>query len=146
MAAAIGVKTGSVVAGVVGTRRFTYDFWGNTVNLAQRLEETCEPGRINIAGSTLHHVQGLFETEPRGKVAVKHMDALEMYFLDALSRILRPMQRDACPTSASGRRAGWAEPAASRAQLGSRVARSCSPHTGVSQSRCSVSSPRTMRK
>jgi adenylate cyclase len=80
----IGVKTGSVIAGVVGTRRFTYDVWGNTVNLAQRLEETCEPGRINIAGSTLHHVQGLFETEPRGKVAVKHMDALEMYFLDRI--------------------------------------------------------------
>ena len=84
MAAAIGVKTGSVVAGVVGTRRFTYDVWGNTVNLAQRLEESCEPGRINIAGSTLHHVQGLFETEPRGKVALKHMDALEMSFIDRI--------------------------------------------------------------
>ena len=70
---------------MVGTRRFTYGVWGNTVNLAQRLEESCEPGRINISDSTLHHVAALFETEPpRGKVAVKHLDGLEMYFLDRI--------------------------------------------------------------
>jgi adenylate cyclase len=80
----IGIKTGSVVAGVVGTRRFTYDVWGTTVNLAQRLEEACVPGRVNIAGSTLHQVAALFETEPRGRVEVKHMDALDMYFLDRI--------------------------------------------------------------
>lgn len=77
----IGVKSGSLVAGVVGTRRFTYDVWGSTVNVAQRLEETCEPGRVNISGSTLHHVAALFETEPRGMVEVKHRGAVDMYYL-----------------------------------------------------------------
>lgn len=80
----IGIKTGSLVAGVVGTRRLTYDVWGNTVNAAQRLGETCEPDRVNIEGSTYHQVAALFETEPRGRVEVKHMDALDMYFLDRI--------------------------------------------------------------
>ncbi len=80
----IGIKTGSLVAGVVGTRRLTYDVWGNTANVAQRLEEACEPGRINIAGSTFHQVAALFETEPRGRIEVKHMDVVDMYFLDRI--------------------------------------------------------------
>jgi adenylate cyclase len=72
------------VAGVVGTRRLTYDVWGNTANLAQRLQGACEPGRINVAGSTFHQVATLFETEPRGRVEVKHMDAVDMYFLNRI--------------------------------------------------------------
>ncbi len=80
----IGIKTGSLVAGVIGTRRFAYDVWGNTVNLAQRLEETCEPGRVNLSGSTLHQVSGLFETAPRGRIEVKHTSALDMYVLDRI--------------------------------------------------------------
>jgi len=80
----IGIKTGSLVAGIVGTRRLTYDVWGNTVNAAQRLEEACEPGRVNIAGSTFHQVAALFETEPRGRIEVKHGEALDMYFLDRI--------------------------------------------------------------
>ena len=54
------------------------------MNVAQRLQETCEPGRVNIAGSTFHQVAALFETEPRGRVEVKHMEALDMYFLDRI--------------------------------------------------------------
>jgi len=80
----IGINTGPVVAGIVGTRRFTYDVWGNAVNVAQRLEEACEPGRINISASTLHHLSDRFETEPRGAVAVKHLGAVDMYFLNRL--------------------------------------------------------------
>ena len=80
----IGIKSGSLVAGVVGTRRFTYDVWGNAVNAAQRLEETCAPGRVNVAGSTFHQVAALFETEPRGRIEVKHMGPLDMYFLDRI--------------------------------------------------------------
>jgi adenylate cyclase len=80
----IGIKTGSLVAGVVGTRRLTYDVWGNTANAAQRLEEACEPGRVNVAGSTFHQVAALFETEPRGRIEVKHMGAVDMYFLDRI--------------------------------------------------------------
>jgi class 3 adenylate cyclase len=80
----IGIRTGSLVAGIVGTRRLTYDVWGNTANAAQRLQEACEPGRINIAGSTFHQVAALFETEPRGRIEVKHMDSLDMYFLNRI--------------------------------------------------------------
>jgi adenylate cyclase len=80
----IGVNTGSVVAGVVGTRRLTYDIWGNAVNIAQRMEEACEPGRVNISASTLHRVAKLFSHEPRGAVEVKHLGAIDMYFLDRI--------------------------------------------------------------
>ena len=80
----IGISTGSLVAGVVGTRRLAYDVWGNTANLAQRLQGACEPGRINVAGSTFHQVATRFETEPRGRIEVKHMDAIDMYFLNRI--------------------------------------------------------------
>ncbi len=80
----IGISTGSLVAGVVGTRRLTYDVWGNTANLAQRLQGACEPGRINVAGSTFHQAATRFETEPRGRIEVKHMDAIDMYFLNRI--------------------------------------------------------------
>ena len=80
----IGVNSGPVVAGIVGQRRFTYDVWGNAVNVAQRLEEACEPGRVNISASTLHQVSRLFETEARGSVQVKHIGAIDMYFLDRI--------------------------------------------------------------
>lgn len=80
----IGIKTGSLVAGVVGTRRFTYDVFGHAVNAARRLEEACAPGRVNISGSTFHQVAALFEAEPRGRVEVKNMGALDMYYLDRI--------------------------------------------------------------
>jgi class 3 adenylate cyclase len=80
----IGVNSGSVIAGIVGQRRFTYDIWGNAVNITQRLEEACEPGRVNISASTLHHVDRLFHTEPRGTVEVKHIGAVDMYFLNRI--------------------------------------------------------------
>ena len=80
----IGVNSGPLIAGVVGTRRLTYDIWGNAVNVAQRLEEAGEPGRVNISASTLHQVAALFETAPRGTVEVKHMGAIDMYFLERI--------------------------------------------------------------
>jgi class 3 adenylate cyclase len=80
----IGINSGPVVAGLVGTRRFAYDIWGNAVNVAQRMEEACEPGRVNVSASTMHHVARLFETEPRGSVQVKHLGAIDMYFLNRI--------------------------------------------------------------
>lgn len=82
----IGINTGPLIAGVVGKRKFTYDVWGTSVNVAERMEATCDPGAINISASTWHRVQALFETEPRGQVEVKHAGAMEMYFL----RRIRP--------------------------------------------------------
>ncbi|MBM1170952.1 adenylate/guanylate cyclase domain-containing protein [Microvirga arabica] len=80
----IGINSGPVIAGIVGHRRFTYDIWGNAVNVAQRLEEACEPGRVNISASTFHHVSRLFEAEARGSVGVKHIGAIDMYFLNRI--------------------------------------------------------------
>ncbi len=80
----IGINTGPVVAGLVGKRRFTYDIWGDSVNVAQRLEAAAEPGRINIAASTYHYVHRLFDLEPRGAIEVKNKPPLEMYFLNRI--------------------------------------------------------------
>ena len=73
-----------MIAGIVGTSRMTYDVWGTSVNSAARLEQACEPGRINISASTFHHVGELFETEPRGRIEVKNLGAIEMYFLNRI--------------------------------------------------------------
>ena len=80
----IGINSGPAIAGIVGHRRFTYDIWGNAVNVTQRLEEACEPGRVNISASTFHHVSRLFEAEARGSVGVKHIGAIDMYFLNRI--------------------------------------------------------------
>ena len=80
----IGINTGSVMAGVVGTKRYTYDLWGTTVNAAARLEQACEPDRINISASTFHYVGELFETESRGRIEVKNLGEIDMYFLNRI--------------------------------------------------------------
>jgi class 3 adenylate cyclase len=80
----IGVNTGPVVAGIVGRQRFSYEVWGNAVNIAQRLEEACLPGRVNVSASTLDEIAPFFETEPRGSVEVKHLGSIDMYFVNRL--------------------------------------------------------------
>lgn len=80
----IGINTGPVIAGVVGRHKFTYDLWGNTVNVAQRLEAAGTPGRVNISANTWHHVKRLFETEARGTIEVKGKGQMPMYFLGRL--------------------------------------------------------------
>jgi class 3 adenylate cyclase len=80
--ARIGINTGPVIAGVVGKHKFTYDIWGNTVNVAERVEAAGVPGRITISEATWQHIKGRFETEPRGAVEVKHKGLVNMYFLN----------------------------------------------------------------
>ena len=80
----IGINTGPVIAGVVGKHKFTYDIWGNAVNIAQRVEAAGVPGRIGIAESTWQHIKTRFETDARGAVEVKHQGSVNMYYLNRI--------------------------------------------------------------
>lgn len=80
----IGINTGPVIAGVVGKHKFTYDIWGNTVNITQRVEAAGVPGRISIAESTWQHIKTRFETDARGAVEVKHQGSVNMYYLNRI--------------------------------------------------------------
>jgi class 3 adenylate cyclase len=80
----IGIHTGPVVAGVVGSHKFTYDIWGDSVNVAARLEANCEPGRINVSEPVYQHVKSLFDATPRGSVEIKNKAPVAMHFLDRL--------------------------------------------------------------
>ena len=82
--ARIGINTGPVIAGVVGKHKFTYDIWGNTVNITQRVEAAGVPGRISIAESTWQHIKTRFDTEARGAVEVKHQGLVNMNYLNRI--------------------------------------------------------------
>jgi class 3 adenylate cyclase/uncharacterized protein HemY len=78
----IGLHSGSVVAGIVGVKKFAYDIWGDTVNIASRLESSGEAGKINISETTHRRVKEHFHCRPRGKIDVKGKGELEMYFIE----------------------------------------------------------------
>jgi hypothetical protein len=80
----IGIHTGTVVAGVVGQKKLTYDIWGDTVNTASRMESSGEAGKINISGTTYEFVREFFTCEYRGKMPVKYKGELEMYFVEGI--------------------------------------------------------------
>ena len=82
----IGIHTGPVISGVVGSRRMTFDIWGDAVNTAWFMEAFGVAGRINVSETVAGHVQGLFELEPRGPVEAKHERTHEMFFLNGLKR------------------------------------------------------------
>jgi adenylate cyclase len=79
-----GIHSGPIIAGVLGRRRFTYDVWGDAVNVASRLEANGVPGRINVSEAVFHSARPYFEFVGRGELAVKNKAPLPMYFLERL--------------------------------------------------------------
>ncbi len=79
----IGIHTGPVVAGIVGVKKFAYDIWGDTVNIASRMESSGEAGKLNISGSTYQLVKDKFKCVHRGKIQAKNKGELDMYFVDS---------------------------------------------------------------
>jgi class 3 adenylate cyclase len=78
----LGINSGPAVAGVIGTRKFQYDIWGDTVNTASRMESHGEPGRIQISQATHELIADDFATTPRGPIEVKGKGTLNTYWLD----------------------------------------------------------------
>lgn len=84
--ARVGVHIGPVVAGVVGAKKFAYDIWGDTVNVAARFEEACEPGRVNVSENVYDFARYEFEWNYRGKIAAKNKGAMDMYYVTSVKQ------------------------------------------------------------
>lgn len=78
----LGINSGVVVAGIVGIKKYAYDIWGDTVNMAARMEEYSEPGKINISQKTYELVKDHFKCAHRGKIEAKHKGEIDMYFVE----------------------------------------------------------------
>ncbi len=77
----IGVNTGTVVAGVVGKKKFAYDIWGDTVNIASRMESSSEAGCINISENTYELIKDHFNCKYRGEIEVKNKGMMKMFYV-----------------------------------------------------------------
>ena len=81
----IGVNTGPVIAGIVGNKKFAYDIWGDTVNIASRMESSGEAGKVNISVTTYELVKDQFMCIGRGKIQAKYKGEIDMYFVESIT-------------------------------------------------------------
>lgn len=96
----IGVHTGPVIAGLVGSKKYTYDIWGESVNIANRMEASGEVGRVNISESTFLMVREFFDCEYRGKVALKGKEEkMDMYFVNGFKAVFTDNPLKALPNT-----------------------------------------------
>lgn len=114
----IGIHTGPVVAGIVGTKKWQFDIWGDTVNIASRMESMSGKGRINLSETTYQLIKDEFPCEYRGEIEIKNHKKMKMYFLSDWSEasasqassgrlaVLRAGQEDGTPES---REETWGE-------------------------------------
>jgi len=79
----IGIHSGPVIAGIIGRSKFAYDLWGDTVNIASRMESAGEPGKVNVSEATYNLVKDRFTCIPRGKLPIKGKGEFAMYFVEA---------------------------------------------------------------
>ena len=77
----VGIHTGPVVAGIVGTKKWQYDIWGDTVNIASGMEANSLAGKVNISETTNNQVKNVFNTEYRGELEIKNRGSMKMYFV-----------------------------------------------------------------
>lgn len=82
----IGINSGHVIAGVIGTWKYTYDVWGDAVNLASRMESSGEPGKVNISEDTYQIVKDKYDCTFRGEVKAKNKGVVKMYFVEGLKK------------------------------------------------------------
>lgn len=78
----IGIHSGEVVAGIIGTKRLAYDLWGDAVNMASRLESNCAPTQIHISSETLMLLGGRYDVTPRGQVKLRGKGYRETYYVN----------------------------------------------------------------
>lgn len=84
----LGIHTGPVIAGVVGKKKFAYDIWGDTVNIASRMESSGEPGRVNISKDTYESIKDFFDCTSRGQIEAKNKGSIDMFFVDKVKEDL----------------------------------------------------------
>jgi class 3 adenylate cyclase len=87
----IGLHTGPCISGVIGYKKYTFDIWGDSVNVAARMEAVGQPGAINISEATYKEVKHLFDCAYRGTQEVEKIGPVDMYFL---KRIRVPLSKD----------------------------------------------------
>ncbi len=80
----LGIHTGKVIAGVIGSKKFAYDIWGDAVNTAARMESSGEVGKVNISDTTFKYIADFFDCTSRGKIEVKSKGQVDMYFVNGL--------------------------------------------------------------
>lgn len=82
----IGINSGHLVSGIVGELKYAYDIWGETVNVAARMESSGVPGKINISHQTYEMIKDYFDCEYRGEIEAKYIGIVKMYFVNKLKK------------------------------------------------------------
>ena len=90
----IGIHNGDVITGVLGTKRIAYDIFGNTVNIAERMQTNCQPGKVNISESTYNQINLFFNTTNRGEIPTKNTGDINMFFVNFLKTPFKQEKMD----------------------------------------------------
>ena len=93
----VGINTGEIAAGVLDTKRPMFDVWGSSVNVASRLQEAGEEGKVNISESTYQKIYPYFECEERGEIDTKNVGKIPMYFVKRIKKSLSADEEGCVP-------------------------------------------------